>query len=132
MKKGLLTIALLGAAVLGYFLWSAKQAKAALVASLCSQELDAELTEITGSTMDAMKLDAKLVGAANAFRMQQAYERSSLKPHLKALQRMGDPSLVEIKELAHVAASQCPDVFPEPVKAEKPMAIVWLFARQPD
>lgn len=109
--------------------WRAHQrAEQALVAAVCANELTEPLAEMIAQTQAAMKEGNTVAGAALYFKRMQLYEQSSLAPHLGTIRRWPQPSLDRIKAMAAVASQTCPDVFPEPIKAEKPLGVLWLMA----
>ncbi|MBL8957008.1 MAG: hypothetical protein JNK82_39915 [Myxococcaceae bacterium] len=129
MKRFILVGAVLAGCGFGYHKYTERKAIEAVVASVCAEELnDAAMQNVAVSRAAMAGGASDGVGAALAYQRKTIYERSSLAPHLAALARSGDPSVARIKEVAKVVAARCPDVFPEPIKAEKPLASVWLMA----
>ena len=129
MKWVVLFGALVVAGYFGFRYRAGEQAKEALVTSLCAEEITAGVMANFDASQKAMPAGASLQTAGGlALQRKALYEGSSLGPHLPAFKSLGDPSRAEIKELALVVSVRCPDVFPEPLKAEKPIGYVWMMA----
>lgn len=128
MKRALLAV-LVAAGLAGAWQWYAwKRAEQALVASVCANELTEPLSEMLSQTKEAMVNGDTVAGAALFFKRRQLYEGSSLAPHLATIRRLPEPSIHRLKALAVVVSETCPDVYPEPIKAERPLANLWLLA----
>jgi hypothetical protein len=128
MKWLVLVLGLAGAGFLSVRHWALIRTEELIVASVCAEELTAELQVMQNMTEQAMKDDNRVVGGALAFKRKALYEGSSLGPHLTKINLAGEPPLARIKALAKVASARCPEAFPEPIKAEKPIGLTWLLA----
>ena len=126
--KWLVLVLVVGGAAFGVRHWAGTRTEELIVASVCAEELTAELKAIKESSQQAMKEGNVLQGAADGLKRKALYQGSSLGPHLTKIRLAGVPSLERIKALARVASARCPEVFPEPIKAEMPIGLTWLFA----
>ena len=126
-KLGVVVVLLGAAGFFGYRHRQETRAEEAVVASVCASELD-----VLGfrATSDRTKAENDVVGgAALSLKIKADFEASSLVPHLATLRRLSSDDVIgRSKRLAAVAAARCPDVFPEVIKAEKPVGYTFMFS----
>lgn len=130
--KGTIAAVIMVASVFAFRQLQWSRGEEALVRSVCAGEIDA--VAHFRVARELKQENDRGTSAIQTLQIRGEYERSSLAAHIPALRRMADaPGFVaHMKRLAVVAAQRCPEVFVEPIKAEKPLAYTVGMSPKPD